>query len=282
MGHETSERKYWSASMNAAYDFMMKVRDVEIRECMEPLESLRDAADELKIEILFSDTPIAGTISHQYYLRRGLITPFVAAAMEMNDRGWVLKVEDAYRTPSMQKELQLAPELFDSVVEIVLWETKGQIPDTKFLFRRLLALIAFCSLAGTHISGSALDVSVYDRNTGNEIDRGGPYLKFGVVTPMDSPFINEQARFNRQEITQLMNRHGFIDYPWEFWHYNQGDSYDVLLSGDATRGRYGPVIWDSGTETVSVVANARERLNSDEEIREMLEAAIERRRHVAT
>ena len=43
-------------------------------------------------------------LPRRFYLRDGLIAQCVAAAAEMNRRGWVLKVEDAYRTPQMQQE----------------------------------------------------------------------------------------------------------------------------------------------------------------------------------
>lgn len=274
---ETEKREYWSKTMDAAADFMAEVRGVEIVDNLEPLEGLRDAAEDAQVEVFFSDTPIACTMERQYVLRRGLIPKFVEAARDLNNRGWALKVEDAYRTPFMQKELQRTPELFDAVMSIVLWETGGIVPDPEFVFRRLLALIAFCPMVGTHISGSAMDISVYDLDTREEVDRGAPYIEFSATTPMGSPFISDEAKANRLEITRIMKNHGFVDYPWEFWHYNQGDSYEVVLSGDPSRGIYGPVDWDPDSGAVTPVANPRDRLNSDAEIRELMEAAMERR-----
>lgn len=270
-------REYWSRTMDAGADFMAKVRDVTIVDNLEPFESLRDAADSAGVEVLFSDAPIAGDMERLFYLRRGLVPAFVGMARELNQRGWCLKVEDAYRTPQMQKKLQRVPALFDTVMDIVLWETQGKIPESAFVFRRLMALIAYCPMVGTHISGSALDVSVYDLDSGQEVDRGAPYIAFGVVTPMETPFIDEAARANRREITRIMKNHGFLDYPWEFWHYNQGDAYEVVLSQDPARGVYGPVEWDAATGAVTPVENPRERLNSDDEIRQSMEAAMQRR-----
>ncbi|SLN64665.1 M15 family metallopeptidase [Oceanibacterium hippocampi] len=271
------EKDYWTSAMEDAAVFMSRASDVTISDHLEPFGGLRESADEAGVEVLFSDKPIATDMERQFYLRRGLIPAFIGAAREMNDRGWVLKVEDAYRTPLIQKKLQATPELFDAALEIVLWETDGVMPDSAFIFRRLLALIAYCPMAGTHISGTAMDISVVHRDSGEEVDRGAPYLEFSVKTPMRSPFVSDAAKANRQEITALMKRHGFVDYPWEFWHYNQGDSYEVVLSGDPSRGRYGPVEWDPVTGTATAVPNPRERLNSDAEIRSYLDAAIARR-----
>ena len=51
---------------------------------------------------------------------------------------------------------------------------------------------------------------------------------------MGSPFVSDRAAGNRQEITALMARHGFRPYPYEFWHYNQGDVYDAYLAENPT------------------------------------------------
>ena len=131
-------------------------------------------------------------------------------------------------------------------------------------------------MVGTHISGSALDISVLRRDDGEEVDRGGTYIEFSIVTPMECPYISKEAQHNRREITELMGRHGFIAYPWEFWHYNQQDSYDVVLNNDPSRGRYGPIVWDAESNTARPVGNPTERLNSPEVIHEQVQAALAR------
>ena len=44
----------------------------------------------------------------------------------------------------------------------VIWELDGQTPDADFLFKRLLTLVAQIPKTGTHMSGSAIDISVLD------------------------------------------------------------------------------------------------------------------------
>ncbi|RYF73986.1 MAG: hypothetical protein EOO39_09405, partial [Cytophagaceae bacterium] len=84
---------------------------------------------------------------------------------------------------------------------------------------RKLSLSATTAKTGTHVSGSAIDISVYSLEDGSEIDRGGPYLEMSELTPMKSPFVLESSLRNRQEITDVMAQHGFVAYPFEFWHY---------------------------------------------------------------
>jgi D-alanyl-D-alanine dipeptidase len=212
-----------------------------------------------------------------FVLREGLIKPFLAAARELNDRGWVMRVEDGLRTPTMQKLLARQDYTFDLVLDRVLWELDGRPLTPEFMARRLDVLIAASAKIGTHMSASAIDISVLDRGTGQEVERGGPYLEMSELTPMATPFVSGLARANRESITAVMQRHGFMAYPWEFWHYNSGDAHVEVLNGRAAPGRYGPVAVDLVTGAVTPMENPTARLNTLEEIQAATEAALARR-----
>jgi len=126
---------------------------------------------------------------------------------------------------------------------------------------------------GTHCVGSAIDISVLALEGGAEVDRGAPYLEISERTPMDSPFVSAEARENRAEITDLMARHGFSTYPFEFWHYNAGDAYEELLSGRGGPARYGPVDLDPESGEVRPIADAATPLNSEAEIAALMAEA---------
>ncbi|MGC8804554.1 MAG: hypothetical protein ACP5QD_01260 [Candidatus Ratteibacteria bacterium] len=91
----------------------------------------------------------------------------------MNRRCWIMKVEDVFRTRDMQNPLNRTGKTFDAIMKIILWECEGKIPEPEFIFRRLTELIATISKIGTHMSGSAIDISVISMKNGIEIDRGG-------------------------------------------------------------------------------------------------------------
>jgi hypothetical protein len=148
------------------------------------------------------------------------------------------------------------------------------MPPLGLLSRRLAALVACAPKVGTHMSGTAMDISVLDRDTGNEIDRGAPYVELSELTPMDSPFIPETAQRNRREITALMRRHGFVAYPWEFWHYSAGDVYAEYLNGTGKPARYGPVHVNLNDWSITPMANPEEKLNTDEEFRQLMCQAL--------
>ncbi|MEO6848470.1 MAG: M15 family metallopeptidase [Chthoniobacterales bacterium] len=243
-------RGFWTQKMEEASEFMEKMRKYPIAECGEPMVSLVDAAEGLEVQ--YSTTKINDQYPRIFFLRQGLIKQFQAVAKEMNEQGWILKVEDGYRSPEMQRGLSHNPRLFDFILKKVMWELEGAIPAPEFMLRRLGALLAIRCRLGTHISGSAIDISVVDRNTGKDIDRGGPYIEISERTPMDSPFITPEERANRYAIMDLFHRHGWQAYPWEFWHFSAGDCYTEFLQNTGKPARYGPMRFE-GDKITSIL-----------------------------
>ena len=238
------------------------------------MTSLVGAARSAGAEVAFSDRPHVYGLPRQYFLRVGLVPQFLAAAAEMNARGWVLKVEDAYRTVEMQRGLGRHEEIFTAILRMVQWECGGEKPPVELLYRRVGALVANAPKVGTHMSGSAMDISVLRRDTGEEVERGGPYPEMSERTPMASPFIAEQAQQNRRDITALLGRHGFVAYPWEFWHYNDGDAYAAVLKRTGRPARYGPVSMNSVDGSVTPLDDPTAPLTSPATLRELMERVL--------
>jgi D-alanyl-D-alanine dipeptidase len=110
--------------------------------------------------------------------------------------------------------------LFDTILLKCIWENGGTIPSAEMVVRRAIVLIANIPKIGTHMSGSAIDISVYRPDDGKEVWRGNPYLEMSERTPMRSPFVEPEAIENRLAITAMMEAHGFMHFPFEFWHFN--------------------------------------------------------------
>lgn len=261
--------------MDEGYAFMLRITTFPVAENGEPLASLPEAAADAGAEVVFSGTPLSEGLARRFFLRRGLIPSFTAAALALNRQGLVLKVEDAFRDRPMQKSLALKPSLLEKIGARLLWECGGALPDPGFIGRRLAALIAHCPKTGTHMSGSALDLSVLKRGDKSELDRGAPYLEMSERTPMDSPFVAPECRANRERITALMREHGFVEYPFEFWHYSSGDAIAALVAGDKGPARYGAVDLAPDGSTAPL-ANPLEALNSLEALAAALKAVVEK------
>ena len=275
---EAARRAYWTQQFEDAYRFMFDdILPYPVQECGERFVSLPEAASAAGVEVQFSDKPHVQQLERLFFLREGQIEGFIGAAREMNQRGWILKVEDGYRTRTIQKYLGRTPQVFDAVLRSVMWELGGEVPTPEFMFRRCSALVATVPKFGTHMSGSAIDISVMWRDDpAREVDRGAPYIEMSALTPMDSPFVSAQARQNRRDISAVMERHGFVAYPWEFWHYSSGDAYDEFLRGTGRPARYGAVDWDPATGAVTPLADATRPLNSEDEVRAEIDAALRR------
>ncbi len=272
---DAARRAYWTARMDEAATFMGRLMAHPVHECGEPMVSLVEAARAARVEVAFSDRPFMPDVPRLFHLREGLVPSFLGVAREMNARGWVLKVEDGYRTLEMQRELGRQERIFTAILRKVCWECGEARPPIELLFRRLGALVAIAPKVGTHMSGSAMDVSVLSRDTGEEVDRGGPYLEMSERTPMASPFVSAQAAENRRAITDLMARHGFVTYPWEFWHYNAGDADAELLQNAGRPARYGAVHLDPTSGRVTPLADPTTRLHSESELRALMENALD-------
>ena len=271
-----ARRAFWTQQMDAAYDFMMQMRSYPVEECGEPLVSLPDAAKAANVEVEFSTSKIALDLDRIFFLRAGLIDGWLGAAREMNARGWVMKVEDGFRSLAMQTSLSRKPNVFDAVLKSTMWELGGQTPQPEFLLKRLAAVTAIRPNVGTHMSGSAIDISVFHRDDKTEVERGGPYLEMSELTPMQSPFVSSEAHENRNIIMRLMERHGFIAYPYEFWHFNSGDNYAEFLTKSGLPARYGPVHLNVTDGSVTPVADPDEALQTPEVMQREIEASLAR------
>lgn len=273
---DAARRAYWAEQMQLGYELVQKILPFEVRECGEGFASLRDAAEEAGVEMLFSESKIAGELDRVFFMRESLVRHVIDVGRDMNERGWILKIEDGFRSLEMQGQLVRKPELFDAILRKCIWENGGEIPPVELVFRRAIVLIANIPKIGTHMSGSAIDVSVFRRDDGSEVWRGNPYLEMSERTPMRSPFVEADALQNRLEITAMLEAHGFIHFPFEFWHYNQGDAMGHILSGQPAPARFGPVHWDPQTNRVTAVDDPLSPLNPLPVIEREIAAALRR------
>lgn len=273
---DAARRAYWAEQMEQGYHLVQKVIEYPVNECGEGFASLRDAAQSAGVEMLFSTSKIAGDLDRVYFMRESLVQDVMRVAKAMNDRGWILKIEDAFRSLEMQGTLVRKPDLFDAILKKCIWENGGKIPSAELVFRRAIVLIANIPKIGTHMSGSAIDISVFRRDDGSEVWRGNPYLEMSERTPMRSPFVEPEAIANRLEITAMMEQQGFIHFPFEFWHFNKDDALGHCVVGKTAVARFGPIDWDPQTNQVTAVADPLSPLNPLPVIEREIAAALER------
>jgi D-alanyl-D-alanine dipeptidase len=271
---DAARRAYWAEQMELGYAMVQQLIAFPVSECGERFASIPDAAAAANVEMLFSTSKIAGELDRVFYMRESLVRDVIAIGRDMNARGWVLKIEDGFRSLEMQGQLVRKPAVFDMILKKCIWENGGVIPPVEMVFRRAIVMVANMPKIGTHMSGSAIDISVFHRDDGREVWRGNHYIEVSERTPMRSIFVEPEFIENRLAITAMMEAHGFMHFPFEFWHYNKGDAGAHILTGNPAPCRYGPVNWNPQTNEVTPVADPTALLNPLPVIEKEIAAAM--------
>ena len=140
--YSAAARRFWTKHMERSYVLLQSMTAYPTQECGDPLASIAEAAHAAGIEMLFSDTEIADNLERIFYIRVGLIPNLLAIARDMREHGWILKIEDGFRTQEMQTQLGRKPAVFDTIVRTCQWENGGSPPPLDLIMRRSTCLVA--------------------------------------------------------------------------------------------------------------------------------------------
>ncbi len=72
---------------------------------------------------------------------------------------------------------------------------------------------------GRHTRGTAVDLTLIDA-FGNELEMPTPFDDFSTKAHSDSMDCSKAALKNRQILKEVMEKHGFQQYPFEWWHFD--------------------------------------------------------------
>ena len=133
---EKARCRYLAKNMDHSYELIQSMSKYKIKECGERVVSIPEAALEAGVKILFSETKIAGNLDRIFVIRESLMPDLLAVARDMKERGWILKIEDGYRTCELQTELGRKPEIFDMIVHSCWRETGGVKPSLEHVKKR--------------------------------------------------------------------------------------------------------------------------------------------------
>jgi len=126
--------------------------------------------------------------------------------------GYKIIVYDAYRPQSAVDDFWgWANDKEDLLMKEIYY------PDYKD--KTLLFSDGFIARLSKHSRGSAVDLSLVDSKTGEEVYMGAPFDFFGEVSHIACPTITDDAKRMRQILKQVMENHGFDNYRKEWWHY---------------------------------------------------------------
>jgi D-alanyl-D-alanine dipeptidase len=80
-----------------------------------------------------------------------------------------------------------------------------------------------------HNRGSAVDLGLYDLNSGDIMPMPSGYDEFTERAYTDYAGGAKDARRNRELLRSVMERHGFTVYPYEWWHFDHEDSLEYPI-----------------------------------------------------
>jgi len=131
--------------------------------------------------------------------------------VELKQYNLSLKIYDAYRPQQAVNHFWAwAKQVNDTLMKQQFYPNVNK----KDLFNE-----GYIATRSGHSRGSTLDLTLANIKTGESIDMGSPYDFFGEESWILHDELTSQQKANRMLLQTLMNRHGFISYPKEWWHF---------------------------------------------------------------
>lgn len=152
------------------------------------------------------------------FLTRPAANALAAVAADARRQGLGLRIFDCYRPArAVAHFARWASDLADI-------RTKGTYypdVDKKDLFAE-----GYIAARSGHSRGSTLDLTLFDRATGADLDMGTPFDLFSPRSWPDSNAVSAAQKAHRRTLSELMVRHGFKPFDKEWWHFTlKGEPY---------------------------------------------------------
>ena len=88
------------------------------------------------------------------------------------------------------------------------------------------------SLLSPHVTGAAVDLCFGNNKTGKLLDYGTVIREMNSRTAFDSKELSKIQKENRKFLRRTMEKHDFVCYPGEWWHYSFGDQAWAAYHGE--------------------------------------------------
>lgn len=138
------------------------------------------------------------------FLRKDAADSLLKVEKELNSKGLGLKVFDAYRPYS---------------VTVKFYE---EYDDTTF--------VASPWRGSRHNRGCAVDLTIIDIKTGNELDMPTKYDDFTEKAYVNYIELSDDVIRNRELLISTMKKYGFNVYEYEWWHFDfeEWKNYELM------------------------------------------------------
>lgn len=127
-------------------------------------------------------------------VHKDLVPALQAVQKELKTLGLGLKIFDGYRSQEAQ------------------WRFWELVPDERY--------VSDPRKGGRHTRGTAVDVSLVDLKTGQELDMPTEFDDFTERAWHDNANATPTQKANRELLRAVMTKHGFEPLTTEWWHYD--------------------------------------------------------------
>jgi D-alanyl-D-alanine dipeptidase len=148
----------------------------------------------------FTGAPLPGYLANRAFLRREAAAALARVERDLRLEGLGIKIFDAYRPVR-------------ATLAMVDWTKRVNRPD--------LLKDGYIASRSRHNLGLAIDLTLLDLTTGQELEMGTPFDTFSAAAHTANA--SGAAAVNRQKLKAAMEREGFANYDQEWWHF----SFDV-------------------------------------------------------
>jgi len=215
-------------------EFDEKLLKIPLQDTLQKFSFVPDLAEAASVNLLFVDPKTA-------FLRKPVSESLLQAAESFSQQGLTLKLESAYRT--LDEQRQKFVTRYKSVRKNYPKYTKTKALKKANIYTAGVPILA------AHTAGAAVDVTLLDKN-GQLLDFGVPYNYGDIESITDYPHLSKKVKENRKLLKEGMEKYGFINYPFEYWHYSIGDVCAAYLGGQDTA-VFGPVEFDSQSHNLT-------------------------------
>ncbi|MEG0183329.1 MAG: M15 family metallopeptidase [Stenotrophomonas sp.] len=175
----------------------------------------------------FTGTPVPGYQAPACYLLAPAAQALSRVEADLRAAGFALRIYDCYRpVRSVQAFMAWMQDPHEQS------RKAAQYPD---LQKPQLLADGYIAERSGHSRGATVDLGLLDCRSGSckAMDMGTDFDFFGPRAHTAAAGLSVAQTANRQHLLQAMARHGFANYPQEWWHYtlqpepDPGTAYDV-------------------------------------------------------
>lgn len=162
----------------------------------------------------FIGRPLEGYKANKCVVSQAVANALVMAQEKATPQGYSLLIFEAYRP-------------LKTLEDIIQWTFTEDISEKQRFYPDIdkdqLFNLGYIALRSTHTRGAAVDVTLIDPTTMQELDMGTEFDFFGDSSHTASNKVSALAQKNRKILLAIMSSAGFVNYEKEWWHFTLKD-----------------------------------------------------------